>query len=43
MYLHCIDFIKKQKKGNFSEHSPILYDISASSSWKKIAQVNRII
>lgn len=33
MYLHCIDFIKLQKRGNFFEHSPILNDISGASSW----------
>jgi len=38
MYLSCIKFIKEVKKGSpFYECSPILNDISAASSWQKVA------
>jgi len=36
MYLACIQFIYKMKKGPFYEHSPMLYDISGVQSWDKI-------
>ena len=38
MYFYCIDFIKKVKSGNFWEHSPMLYDITAAKSWGKVAK-----
>ena len=38
MYLNCIAFIKTVKKGiPFAETSPMLNDISAAASWKKVA------
>lgn len=38
MYLNCIAFIKKVKKGcTFQESSPMLNDISAAASWTKVA------
>jgi len=38
MYLNCIQFIKKVKKGvPFHESSPILNDISGAASWQKVA------
>ncbi len=40
MYLHCIKFIKQVKKGAFFEHSPMLNDISGSTSWTKVMVVN---
>ncbi|KAL5992518.1 hypothetical protein ACLOJK_013437 [Asimina triloba] len=36
MYLSCIAFVKKVKKGPFGEHSPLLNDISAVPSWTKV-------
>ncbi|KAL8520667.1 hypothetical protein ACS0TY_011275 [Phlomoides rotata] len=36
MYLSCIVFIKKVKKGLFAEHSPMLDDISGVPNWKKV-------
>lgn len=36
MYLSCITFIKKVKKGLFAEHSPMLDDISAVPNWNKV-------
>ncbi|XP_057526748.1 uncharacterized protein LOC130805926 [Amaranthus tricolor] len=36
MYLSCIAFIKKVKKGPFSEHSPLLDDISGVPNWNKV-------
>ncbi|OWM81000.1 serine/threonine-protein phosphatase 2A activator [Punica granatum] len=36
MYLSCIAFIKKVKKGLFAEHSPLLDDISGVPNWKKV-------
>ncbi|KAK4804031.1 hypothetical protein SAY86_003848 [Trapa natans] len=36
MYLSCITFIKKVKKGLFAEHSPLLDDISGVPHWKKV-------
>jgi len=39
MYFGCIRFIKQVKKGaRFAESSPMLNDISAVPSWKKVAQ-----
>ncbi|KAL9359335.1 hypothetical protein Peur_047458 [Populus x canadensis] len=36
MYLSCIVFIKKVKKGLFAEHSPLLDDISGVPNWNKV-------
>ncbi|KAL9658460.1 hypothetical protein ABK040_006002 [Willaertia magna] len=36
MYLSCIQFINKVKKGPFGEHSPILNDISGVPKWFKV-------
>ncbi|XP_078444627.1 phosphotyrosyl phosphatase activator (PTPA) family protein [Wolffia australiana] len=36
MYLACIGFVKKVKKGLFSEHSPMLDDISGVPTWSKV-------
>ncbi|KDP41406.1 hypothetical protein JCGZ_15813 [Jatropha curcas] len=36
MYLSCIAFIKKVKKGLFAEHSPLLDDISGVPNWNKV-------
>lgn len=36
LYLSCIVFIKKVKKGLFAEHSPMLDDISGVPNWKKV-------
>ncbi|XP_010543879.1 PREDICTED: serine/threonine-protein phosphatase 2A activator-like [Tarenaya hassleriana] len=36
MYLSCIGYVKKVKKGLFSEHSPLLDDISGVPNWKKV-------
>ncbi|KAF5812013.1 putative peptidylprolyl isomerase [Helianthus annuus] len=36
MYLQCIEFIRKVKKGPFAEHSPMLDDISGVPNWKKV-------
>ncbi|GAB2284991.1 hypothetical protein Dimus_019446 [Dionaea muscipula] len=36
MYLSCIVFIRKVKKGSFAEHSPLLDDISGVPSWNKV-------
>ncbi|KAL2939047.1 Serine/threonine-protein phosphatase 2A activator [Bienertia sinuspersici] len=36
MYLSCIAFIKKVKKGPFAEHSPMLDDISGVPNWNKV-------
>ncbi|KAG2275848.1 hypothetical protein Bca52824_058403 [Brassica carinata] len=36
MYLSCIGFVKKVKKGLFAEHSPLLDDISGVPNWKKV-------
>ncbi|KAK6277493.1 hypothetical protein POUND7_017816 [Theobroma cacao] len=36
MYLSCIGFIKKVKKGLFAEHSPLLDDISGVPNWNKV-------
>ncbi|KAK3230925.1 hypothetical protein Dsin_002806 [Dipteronia sinensis] len=36
MYLSCIAFVKKVKKGLFAEHSPLLDDISGVPNWNKV-------
>ncbi|XP_051148876.1 uncharacterized protein LOC127263730 [Andrographis paniculata] len=36
MYLSCIAFVKRVKKGLFSEHSPMLDDISGVPNWSKV-------
>ena len=36
MYLACVMYVKKVKKGPFAEHSPMLDDISAVPNWKKV-------
>ncbi|KAK5832082.1 hypothetical protein PVK06_015882 [Gossypium arboreum] len=36
MYLSCIQFVKKVKKGPFAEHSPLLNDISEVPNWNKV-------
>jgi len=36
LYLSCIKFILKMKTGNFAEHSPLLWDISAVPYWGKV-------
>ncbi|KAH9610480.1 hypothetical protein KSS87_023880 [Heliosperma pusillum] len=36
MYLSCIQFIRKVKKGPFAEHSPLLDDISGVPNWTKV-------
>ncbi|KAI3467906.1 hypothetical protein Pfo_024569 [Paulownia fortunei] len=36
LYLSCIAFVKKVKKGLFAEHSPLLDDISVVPTWNKV-------
>ncbi|KAI4307415.1 hypothetical protein L6164_030607 [Bauhinia variegata] len=36
LYLSCVAFIKKVKKGLFAEHSPMLDDISGVPNWNKV-------
>ncbi|XP_073315019.1 uncharacterized protein [Primulina huaijiensis] len=36
LYIGCIVFVKKMKKGLFAEHSPMLDDISGVPNWKKV-------
>ncbi|KAJ3341756.1 hypothetical protein HDU93_004140 [Gonapodya sp. JEL0774] len=36
MYFGCISHIKTVKRGPFSEHSPMLYDISSVPTWLKV-------
>lgn len=36
MYLECVRFVKKVKKGVFAEHSPMLDDISGVPNWGKV-------
>lgn len=38
LYYNAISFIKKVKSGPFNEHSPMLYQVSASKNWEKIAR-----
>lgn len=38
LYYNAISFIRKVKKGPFNEHSPILYEVSASKNWEKVAK-----
>lgn len=39
MYINCINFIKKVKKGvPFGNSSPYLNDISSAASWTKVAK-----
>ncbi|KAJ7557861.1 hypothetical protein O6H91_04G012800 [Diphasiastrum complanatum] len=36
LYLGCVDFVKKVKKGPLAEHSPMIDDISGVASWNKV-------
>ncbi|KAH7652822.1 serine/threonine-protein phosphatase 2A activator protein [Dioscorea alata] len=36
MYLACVAFVKKVKRGPFAEHSPLLDDISGVPTWSKV-------
>ncbi|KAG6553417.1 hypothetical protein Mapa_005152 [Marchantia paleacea] len=36
LYLGCIEFVKKVKKGPLAEHSPMIDDISGVPSWSKV-------
>lgn len=36
LYFASINYIFESKKGNFFEHSPILYDISGVATWTKV-------
>uniref|UniRef100_A0A0D6QUK5 Serine/threonine-protein phosphatase 2A activator n=1 Tax=Araucaria cunninghamii TaxID=56994 RepID=A0A0D6QUK5_ARACU len=36
VYLACVDFVKKTKKGFLADHSPMIDDISAVPSWAKV-------
>ncbi|CAN6479998.1 unnamed protein product [Victoria cruziana] len=36
MYLACVAFVKKVKKGALAEHSPMLDDISGVPTWNKV-------
>ncbi|KAL8153800.1 hypothetical protein V2J09_011560 [Rumex salicifolius] len=36
MYISCVVFIRKVKKGLFAEHSPLLDDISGVPNWSKV-------
>jgi serine/threonine-protein phosphatase 2A activator len=36
LYIACIAFVKKVKKGMFAEHSPLLDDISGVATWNKV-------
>lgn len=36
LYLSCVVFVKKVKKGPFAEHSPMMDDISGVATWAKV-------
>lgn len=36
LFLAAIAFIHEMKRGPFHEHSPMLHDISAVPSWRKV-------
>lgn len=36
LYLGCVSFVKKVKKGHLAEHSPMIDDISGVPSWNKV-------
>ncbi|KAH7424055.1 hypothetical protein KP509_12G087500 [Ceratopteris richardii] len=36
LYLGCVSFVKKVKKGHLAEHSPMIDDISGVPSWSKV-------
>ncbi|KAI3845474.1 hypothetical protein MKX03_023409 [Papaver bracteatum] len=36
LYISCIAFVRKVKKGPFHEHSPMLNDISGVANWNKV-------
>jgi len=36
LFMSCIQFILKMKRGPFAEHSPILHDISDVPRWEKV-------
>lgn len=36
LYLGCVNFVKKVKKGHLAEHSPMIDDISGVPSWNKV-------
>nr|ABK24372.1 unknown [Picea sitchensis] len=36
LYLSCVAFVKKVKKGHLAEHSPMIDDISAVPNWGKV-------
>lgn len=38
LYFEAIAFVYAMKKGRFSEHSPVLYDVSGIKTWAKIRQ-----
>ncbi|VEU22831.1 DEKNAAC103910 [Brettanomyces naardenensis] len=38
LFYNAVAFIHRVKFGPFNEHSPLLYEISTSKSWEKIAQ-----
>jgi len=38
LYYNAIAFIKRVKFGPFNEHSPLLFEVSTSKTWEKIAK-----
>lgn len=36
LYLGCVQFVKKMKKGVLAEHSPMINDISGVPTWQKV-------